>query len=274
MPLAVPKQSNVSFIASKTTAKNCVTPSNRSAKQFSIRNRVDSSVSSDGTGPTGAASQPHAKARKKLKGAEWETASPISVGFDQALLQTLVQKIREGEFENIHSLLVIRGGKLVVEEYFWGEDERRGEPLGIVSFGPSKLHDLRSVTKSMISALFGIALGNKPNRSIDDSVLSYFPEYKDLQTPDRLAIRLRDLLSMTAGWEWNEDLPYRDPLNSETQMDAAADRYRFILERPIVAKPGQQFTYNGGCTALLAAVIERWTKMPLDKYAEQTLFKP
>jgi CubicO group peptidase (beta-lactamase class C family) len=190
------------------------------------------------------------------------------------LLQTLVQKIREGEFENIHSLLVIRGGKLVVEEYFWGEDERRGEPLGIVSFGPSKLHDLRSVTKSMTSALFGIALGNKPNRSIDDSVLSYFPEYKDLQTPDRLAIRLRDLLSMTAGWEWNEDLPYRDPLNSETQMDAAADRYRFILERPIVAKPGQQFTYNGGCTALLAAVIERWTKMPLDKYAEQTLFKP
>jgi CubicO group peptidase (beta-lactamase class C family) len=57
-------------------------------------------------------------------------------------------------------------------------------------------------------------------------------------------------------------------------MDGASDRYRFILERPIVAKPGQQFTYNGGCTALLAAVIARWTKMPIDQYAEQVLFKP
>jgi CubicO group peptidase (beta-lactamase class C family) len=79
---------------------------------------------------------------------------------------------------------------------------------------------------------------------------------------------------MTAGWEWNEDLSYRDPLNSETEMDAASDRYRIIQERPIVARSGKQFTYNGGCTAVLAAMIERWTKTPLDKYAEQTLFRP
>ena len=57
-------------------------------------------------------------------------------------------------------------------------------------------------------------------------------------------------------------------------MDTTSDRYRFVLERPIAAKPGQQFTYNGGCTALIAAVIEGWIKMPLDKYAEQKLFQP
>ena len=59
---------------------------------------------------------------------EWETASPTSVGLDPGVLQTLVQKIRVGEFQNIHSLLVIRNGRLVVEEYFQGADERRGEP--------------------------------------------------------------------------------------------------------------------------------------------------
>jgi len=140
---------------------------------------------------------------------EWELASPATVGLDPVLLYTLVQKIRAGEFENIHSLLIVRSGKLVIEEYFKGADERRGEPLGTIEFNASTLHDIRSITKSVTSALFGIALAGDPNRSIDDSVLSYFPEYKDLRTQDRLAIRLRDLLSMTAGWEWNEKLSYR-----------------------------------------------------------------
>jgi CubicO group peptidase (beta-lactamase class C family) len=205
---------------------------------------------------------------------EWQTVSPGIAGLDQNKLETLVLKIRHGDFGNIHSLLIARNGKLAVEEYFQGSDERRGEPVGNVSFSAADLHDLRSVTKSVVSALFGMALASDPTRSIDDPVLSYFPQYKDLQTPDRFAIRLRDVLSMAAGWEWNEELSYRDPRNSETQMDAAPDRYRFILERPIVAKPGEKFTYNGGCTALLAAVIARWVKMPIDQYAEQVLFKP
>lgn len=95
---------------------------------------------------------------------EWE--------LDPVLLHTMVQKIRAGEFENIHSLLIVRSGKLVIEEYFKGADERRGEPLGTIEFNASTLHDIRSITKSVTSALFGIALTGDPNRSIDDSVLS------------------------------------------------------------------------------------------------------
>ena len=205
---------------------------------------------------------------------EWQTVTPGTVGLDQNTLETLVGKIRHGEFGNIHSLLIARNGKLAVEEYFQGSDEHRGESIGNVNFSAADLHDLRSVTKSVVSALFGVALASDAKKSIDDPILSYFPEYKDLQTPDRLAIRLRDLLSMAAGWDWNEGLSYKDPHNSETRMDAAPDRYRFILEQPIVAKPGQMFTYNGGCTALVAAVIARWTKMPIDQYAEQVLFRP
>jgi CubicO group peptidase (beta-lactamase class C family) len=206
---------------------------------------------------------------------ELPTASAESVGINGVAITKLVEDIRAGKYSNVHSLLVLRSGKLVAEAYFQGEDERRGRPLGNVRFDAATLHDLRSVSKSVTSALFGIAAASGAIRDIDAPVLSYFPEYTDLQTPERLRIRLRDVLSMTSGLEWDESSrPYGDPLNSETAMDAATDRYRFVLSRPIAAAPGEQFRYSGGDTMLLAAVIERATKQRLSKYAEQALFRP
>jgi CubicO group peptidase (beta-lactamase class C family) len=206
---------------------------------------------------------------------ELPTASTESVGIDSAAIAKLTEDIRAGKYKNIHSLLVLRSGKLVAEAYFQGDDERRGRPLGTLRFDSDTIHDLRSVSKSVTSALFGIAMASGAIRDIDAPVLSYFPEYEDLQTPERLRIRLRDVLSMTSGLEWDESSrPYGDPLNSETAMDAADDRYRYILARPIVAPPGSSFRYSGGDTMLVAAVIERATKQRLSKYAEQVLFRP
>jgi CubicO group peptidase (beta-lactamase class C family) len=193
----------------------------------------------------------------------------------EAPLEKLTGDIRAGKYSNIHSLLVLKSGKVVAEEYFQGEDERRGQPLGTVRFDANTLHDLRSVTKSVTSALFGIAVASGAISDIEAPVLGYFPEYKDLQTDERMRIRLRHVLSMSTGLEWDEDSrPYGDPLNSETAMDRAKDRVRFVLSRPIVAAPGERFRYSGGDTLLLAAVLERATKMRLDKYAEKVLFKP
>jgi CubicO group peptidase (beta-lactamase class C family) len=212
----------------------------------------------------------HVAARDELPQAAAE-----SVGIDGPAIAKLVADIRAGKYSNVHSLLVLRSGKLVIEEYFQGEDERRGQSLGNVRFDAATLHDLRSVSKSVTSALFGIALGSGAIRDLDAPVLSYFPEYRDLQTPERLRIRLRDVLSMTSGLEWDEDSrPYGNPENSETAMDAASDRYRFVLSRPIAAAPGERFRYSGGDTMLVVAVIERATKQRLSKYAEQVLFRP
>ena len=202
-------------------------------------------------------------------------AGAVTAHAADAPLAKLTEDIRAGKYSNIHSLLVLKSGQVVAEEYFQGEDERRGQPLGTVRFDANTLHDLRSVTKSVTSALFGIAVASGVIADIEAPVLNYFPEYKDLQTSERLRIRLRHVLSMSSGLEWDEDSrPYGDPQNSETAMDGASDRVRFVLSRPIAAAPGERFRYSGGDTLLLAAVLERATKMRLDKYAEKVLFRP
>jgi CubicO group peptidase (beta-lactamase class C family) len=210
----------------------------------------------------------------------WHTARPDDVGLDPAAIKKLVAAIRAGEYSDIHSLLVIRHDQLAVEEYFSGPDERRdtvvgSRPLGNVQFNASTLHDGRSVTKSVVSILFGIARSQGTVPGIDTPVLSLFPQYKDLRTPERLKVQLRHLLSMSPGWAWDESSKaYGDPLNSETAMDHQPDRIRYILSQPMVHVPGEKFEYDGGTTVLLASIIEHGTGMPIDRYAQKVLFGP
>jgi len=83
------------------------------------------------------------------------------------------------------------------------------------------------------------------------------------------------VLSMTLGTAWDElTFPYSDPRNSEIQMDAAPDRYRFILERPVVSEPGVKWTYCGGATALLGRVIAKGTGQSLPDFARRAMFEP
>jgi CubicO group peptidase (beta-lactamase class C family) len=224
----------------------------------------------------GCATQPPAA----VAAADWEHVRPEAVGLDPAALRDLVRGIRAGEHSNIHGVLLLRDGKLALEEYFPGADERRdvrvgSRPVGVTQFDANTLHDMRSISKSVVSILFGIAQSQGLVGGLDQPIVSYFPEYPDLQTDDRKAIKLRHLLSMTPGLEWDEDSqPYGDPANSETAMDNSPDRFRYVLERRIVAKPGTVWAYNGGTTILLGALLERATKMPLQDYAEKVLFRP
>jgi CubicO group peptidase (beta-lactamase class C family) len=192
-----------------------------------------------------------------------------------APLDALEQRIRSGEIPNVHSVIVVQHGKTVAEWYFEGPDEERGKPIGTIKFTPETIHDVRSVTKSIVSILFGLAHAQGAIKDVDAPVLDYFPEYKDLQTAERRKITLRHLLGMTAGLHWDENTyPYTDPRNSETAMDLAPDRLRFALEQAIDAPPGAEFRYNGGAVALIGAVIARAMKMPLDDFAKQALFAP
>jgi CubicO group peptidase (beta-lactamase class C family) len=204
----------------------------------------------------------------------WMTGSLDQIGIDRRRIEAMTDSIRTRPELNVHAVLIERDGRLVYEEYFAGKDERWGEPLGVLTFTRNTKHDLRSVTKSVVSALVGIALASGAITSLDRPILDFFPEFKELQVPERRLITLRHALMMAAGFDWNEDVPYNDPKNDEIVMTGSADPLRYVLGRPIVAAPGTSWRYNGGLTQVLGTVVQRATRQPLADYARAKLFSP
>ncbi len=148
--------------------------------------------------------------------------------------------------------------------------------IGHVKFAPNTLHDLRSCSKGIVGLLYGIALYQGKVPAPDAPLFSSFPEYPNLaHNGGRGQLTIRHVLSMTMGTDWDEStLPYGDPNNSETAMDEAPDRYRYILERPVIGTPGTRWTYCGGATALLARLIAKGSGKSLHNFARENLFDP
>lgn len=219
-------------------------------------------------------SPPHRAHRPPTVDDGWATAAPGDVGLDAAPLERLTEAIRRYPDWNVHAVLVERDGRLVYEEYFSGEDNRWGEKLGRVTFDRQTRHDLRSVTKSVVSALVGMALASGAIPSLDQPIVDVFPECGDLATPERRRITLRHALTMSAGLQWNEELPYTDARNDEIAMTVSGAAIRYVLSRPIVAEPGASWNYNGGLTQLLAAVVQRSAGQPFRDHARTALFAP
>lgn len=193
----------------------------------------------------------------------------------QSLDQKLQSSFKAGALPGLHGAIIDFRGERLAEVYFPGEDERWGKPLGVRDYGPDTLHDLRSVTKSVVGLLYGIALSEGKVPGPEEPLYTHFPQYPDLlKQPGRDRILVGHALSMQMGLEWNEDLPYSDPRNSEIAMEMAPDRYRYILEQPIREAPGGNWIYSGGAVALLGKLIENGTGMKLDAYAAQKLFTP
>ena len=186
----------------------------------------------------------------------------------------MTNSIRARPELNVHAVLIERAGKLVYEEYFSGKDERWGAPRGVITFTREGLHDLRSVTKSVVSALIGIAANTGAIRTLDAPLLDYFPELTELQVPERQRITIRHALMMSAGLDWNESVPYNDPKNDEIAMTRNEDPLRYVLSRPIVAAPGTHWLYNGGTTQVLGTIVQRATHQPLADYGRDMLFAP
>ncbi|MDX3109431.1 serine hydrolase domain-containing protein [Nonomuraea angiospora] len=180
-----------------------------------------------------------------------------------------------GKAPNFHGLVVMRGGEIVLERYGAGPDHRLGDSLGHVDFDRDTLHDLRSVSKSVVALLYGIALGEGLVPEPGAPLVAQFPEYQDLVAdPERAHLTVEHALTMTLGLEWDESAPYTSPANSEIAMELAPDRYRYLLERPVVEEAGKLWHYCGGATALLGGLIARGAGRPLEEYAATALLGP
>jgi CubicO group peptidase (beta-lactamase class C family) len=204
----------------------------------------------------------------------WPTAAPEQEGMNAAVLCALGPQFAAWTEANAHAVVVARHGKLVYERYFTGNDEIWGRPIGAVAYDADKRHDLRSITKSVTSLLVGIGIDHGWIKDVDAPVFSFFPEYADLRTPEKDRITIRHLLTMSAGFAWDESLPYANPANSERPMDAATDPYRYILEQPLATEPGRFYNYCGCSAALLEAILQKTSGKKLDVIAQETLFEP
>ena len=203
----------------------------------------------------------------------WATGAPESVGTDGARLCTIAARLQLTG-SDVHSVVVVRHGKLVFEQYFPGLDQPWGEPEGPRDFTATTIHDMRSASKSVVSLLVGIAIDRKLIASVDEPVVKFFPEYKAVKQAGWDTIRLRHLLTMSSGIKWDETLPWSDPKNDEPHLAFDPDPLRYVLSKPVAAPPDTLWTYNGGGTDLLGNLFERTSGKPLEAFAREALLGP
>lgn len=138
----------------------------------------------------------------------WETGSLTEAGFEATLGDRLDAAFADGTLDGLHGVVVIRHGKLLLERYYPGADERWGKDLGLVEHDAVARHDLRSVSKSVVGLLYEIALDEGLVPPVDASLLAQFPQYPDVPDAEaKRAITIEHVLTMTLGLDWSEDLP-------------------------------------------------------------------
>ena len=202
------------------------------------------------------------------------TSTLESVGLKRPVINELIHGINTGFYPNRHSLLIVKDDKLVLEEYFPGHDQSWGTDLGIVQQNENTLHDMRSISKSIVSACVGVAISQGKIRHVNQAVFDFFEDYWQFNNAGRNELTIRHLLNMTSGLKWNEAVPYDNPDNSEIQMIYSSDGIGFILSRELIAKPGTFWQYNGGTTELLAEIIKRVSGKNIHEFAKEFVFKP
>jgi CubicO group peptidase (beta-lactamase class C family) len=208
----------------------------------------------------------------------WQTASLSDMGVDEGKIDRAVNLIRDGTYQNVHALLIVKDGKLVLEEYFGGytwnynDDQFKGD---LVDFDPDTTHNLASVTKSFTSALVGIAIDRGFISGVDEKAFAFFPGYAHLNDERKDKITLEHLLTMTSGFECNEmELPYSDTRNDLVQLFIVSDPIEYILAKPAIHEPGTEWYYSGGNTNLLGEIIRETTGLRMDDFAAEHLFAP
>jgi hypothetical protein len=231
----------------------------------------------------------------------WPRSTPEKEGLAAAPLTAFVDTIKQGKYGNVDRFVVVRNGKLVVNETFPRDynEISRGKRMalgcGVAACTDSSelhefnylhpswhpfykgrpVHTLQSVTKSVTATLIGIAIGRGEIKSVNEPLLSFFDGYDLSKTDPRLReATLADLLTMRSGIEWHESDRPLDETNTTLQLERSRDWMTFTLNQPMDAAPGEKWTYNSGGSALMAEIIRKVSGQHVDAYAEKYLFGP
>jgi len=176
----------------------------------------------------------------------WMRASPAEVGMSAVALRAAASDA--AAIALFRSLLAARHGRLVAEYYFGGADS-------------TTRFDVRSVTKSIVGALTGIALRDRVLPGVAASIAPYLAPPDTLDSADS-GVTVHNLLTMTSGYQWNEETG--DDYNL---WISAENHVQYLLDRPHATAPGVTFTYNSAAVHTLGVVLQDAAAMPLPQYA-------
>ena len=189
---------------------------------------------------------------------DWQTSTPENQGMDSERLVELLSFYRENKI-NIHSMLIIRNGKIGLDASFY-------------PFTPGgTVHDLASVTKSITSVLIGIAIDQGFIESVEQPLLSYFPE-RTIANLDanKEKITIENLLTMTSGLNCG----YQPGEKEHNEMFTSEDWVQFVLDLPMAREPGQEYAYCSGNSHLLSAILTKATGLSMLDFAQKHLLAP
>jgi CubicO group peptidase (beta-lactamase class C family) len=205
------------------------------------------------------ASSTHARPAEYWPTTDWKTCLPEEQGMKSEKLVELFQSIQDKK-SSLDGLLVIRNGYIVAEKYGNG-------------YSKARKHHVFSVTKSVMGAVWGIAMRDGiVSSSLDDRVVSYFPELKIANHSDsKKNMTIRQFLTMSSGLDWPE-WEQGDQVWSE--WDSSEDQLKYVLDKPIKKEQINVFNYNSGEPHVLSAIIERKTGRSTFDFANEKLFSP
>jgi len=195
-----------------------------------------------------------------------------------SLINKAVEKVHAGKFNEIHSFLIYKDNKLILEEYFpgykyqWDGPKYHGE---FVDWNPEMRHNIMSCTKSFTSACINIAIREGFIENVNQSIFDYLPAHQRYKTDNREYITIEHLLTMTSGLAWNEwNAPHGTNANDIDRLyfDCSEDPVACVLERPLVSIPGESFTYNGGGIIVLGEILRYASGMNIEEFADKYLF--
>jgi CubicO group peptidase (beta-lactamase class C family) len=201
----------------------------------------------------------------------WSCADLSGSGIDEARIVELIEQIRHGKHDDIHSLLIVKDNKLVVEEYFAVSGKKHGPP--VTGLFRDRVHHLASTTKGVTSTLVGIAIDQGFIKDVEDPIYRYLPAYTSIFTEDKKRIRISDMLTMTPGFEWRQ-FGVSDASNDGMHMWRTDDVIRFVLQKPLEAEPGKRYNYSNGVPTVTGAIIKNAVGMEVSEFAERYLFHP
>ena len=189
----------------------------------------------------------------------WRTSTPEQQGISSDLLADMLETIIEQEY-NIDSITVIRNGYIVLDAYFYPYKKR-------------EKHIFKSCTKSITSALIGIAIDKGYIKSVDQPILSFFPEITPANlNQNKQAITIKHLLIMSSGLRAEDSYLYQ--WRGLFKMLQSQDWTQYVLDLPLAEPPGARFDYSNCASYLLSAIIQKTTGMRSLEFAKKHLFAP